>query len=257
MMQLRHMWGLCPLCALPVAVGQVETVAESPADICRKLVETSREVDQLLRTISDRESGQAAEAELKPLMEYMLKAMEQLSTVPVETSEAAHMLEDTMRDLMHITQGYTPVLQRLAEVNCYGAEELISLFRFYKMDARQADIPAQQEETPLVRGYGAWCDSLEYVLYQLRKITSAEQARQMLPALVSAVAKAETCADRVEKLQTGLSPQQLMSEQVSAERLRRMGDELRLEIRRLREARAFGLPELDAVLLRCAAQIRG
>ncbi len=256
-MQLRHIWGLCPLCALPVAVGQVEAVAESPADICRKLVETSREVDQLLRTISDRESGQAAAAELKPLMEYMLKAMEQLSTVPVETADDAHMLEDTMRDLMHITQGYTPVLQRLVEVNGYGSEELISLFRFYKMDARQADIPAQQEETPLVRSYGAWCDRLEDVLYQLRKITSAELARQMLPALESAVAKAETCANQVEKLQAGLSPQQLMSEQVSAERLRRVGDELRQEIRRLRSSRSFGLPELDALLLRCAAQIRG
>lgn len=256
-MNLHHIWGLCPLCALPVAVGQAETIPMPPAEICRQLVGKSMEVEQLLRTVSDRESGQAAAAELKPRMEYMMKAMEQLCSVSIESPEVARLLDDTMRDLMHITQGYAPVLQRLVEVNAYGAEELISLFKFYKMDASQTVTPTQPEETPLVRGYSEWCDSLEDLVYHLRKVNSAEQAQQVLPTLLAAVAKAENCANQVERLQTGLSPQQLVSEQASVERLRRVSEELRQEIRRLREAQSYGQRELNAVLLRSAAQIRG
>ena len=73
------MLGLCLVGALPVAVGQVEPApAASAQEICRRLIEESREVDRLLRTVSDRDSGRAAAAELKPRMEYMLRAMEQL-----------------------------------------------------------------------------------------------------------------------------------------------------------------------------------
>lgn len=257
MISLRHILGVCPLCALPVAVGQVEGVPESPAELCRKLVTTSQEVSHLLRMVSDRESGQTAAMELKPRLEFMLKSMEQMSHLPVETAETARLLEDTMRDLMHITQGYVPVLQRLVEVNAYGAEELISLFQFYKMDADKAMVPDRREETPLVYSYGEWCDSLEDVIYLLRKVDNAEAARQHLPALQSAVEKAEARAAQVERLQSGLSPQQVVSERVPKNRLRRVGDELRGEIRRLRDAGSYGLSELNAVLVRCSGQIRG
>ncbi|MBR2145406.1 MAG: hypothetical protein IJ956_07680 [Akkermansia sp.] len=254
----HHMLGLCLVGALPVAVGQVESApAASAQEICRRLIEESREVDRLLRTVSDRDSGRAAAAELKPRMEYMLRAMEQLGKLPIASPEDARLLEGTMRDLMHITQGYVPVLQRLAEVNAYGADELINLFRYYRMDAGSELTPERRDETPLARSYSEWCDSLEDVLYLLRKINSVDSARDNLSALEAAVQKAEQRAAQVERLQSGLSPRQVVSERVPADRLRRVGDDLRGEIRRLRDAGSYGNHALNAALLNCSSQIRG
>jgi hypothetical protein len=129
MMQLRHIWGICPLLALPVAVGEVESAA-TPADVCRRMVETTHEIGRLLRTVSDQESGRKVAGELKLLLEYMQRETGRLSQLPISSAEAARELEQAMRDLMHITQGYMPVVQRLNEVNAYGAEELMQLFLF-------------------------------------------------------------------------------------------------------------------------------
>ena len=61
MSSARHVLGMSLLCVLPVAVGQT-VVAENAVDMCRKLVQDSREVERLLRTVSDHESGKAAVA---------------------------------------------------------------------------------------------------------------------------------------------------------------------------------------------------
>lgn len=254
----HHILGLCLAGALPVAVGQVEPApAANAQEICRRLIEESKEVDRLLRTVSDRDSGRAAADELKPRMEYMLRAMEQLGKLPITSAEEARLLEGTMRDLMHITQGYVPVLQRLAEVNAYGADELINLFKYYRMDASPELIPDRRDETPLVRSYNEWCDSLEDVLYLMRKINSGESAHAHLPSLEAALQRAAQRAAQVEQLQAGLSPQQVVSERVPAERLRRVGDDLRGEIRRLRDADSYGIHALNAALLNCVSQVRG
>lgn len=256
MSYLRYIWGACLVSALPVAVGQAEH-AETLQEQCARLVDNAREIDRLLRTVSDRESGQKVAEQLSPRLEYMHATMENLGSFPLDSAEALRLLERTMHDLMHITQGFMPVLQRLNEVNAYGAEELIALFKYYKVDVKQPLAAELREETPLVRHYGEWCDSLDDVLYLLRKIDSGDAALLHLPALVPAIEKAENRAAQVERLQSGLSPQQLVSERVPAERLRRVGDELRAEIRRLRDAGSYGQPALNAALLRCAAQIRG
>ena len=160
MMQLRHIWGICPLLALPVAVGQVESAA-TPADVCRRMVETTHEIGRLLRTVSDQESGRKVAGELRPLLEYMHRETARLSQLPIASAEAARELEQAMRDLMHITQGYMPVVQRLNEVNAYGAEELVQLFLFYKMNGSHSLAGDRRDETPLVRSYGEWGDSLD------------------------------------------------------------------------------------------------
>jgi hypothetical protein len=153
--------------------------------------------------------------------------------------------------------GGVPVLQRLLEVNAYGADELISLFKYYKMDAFPADATERRDETPLFRAYAEWCDSLEDALYLLRKVGSRETAELLLPGLQGALSKVERRADAVEKMQSGLSPQQVASERVPTERLRRVSDDLRVEIRRLRDAGSYGYSALNAVLENCSRLIRG
>lgn len=238
-----HILCLCFLCALPLVVGQC-VASESAVVVCRKLVEESREVGRVLRTVSDRESGAAAAAELRARMEYMRKATEQLGHLPVASAEEARVLEQMMRDLTHITQGYMPVVQRLAEVNAYGADELIALFQYYKMSS---EVPASFErlvETPLVQAYSEWCDSIEDMLFSLRRAQNAESAAASAPELTAALRKAEQRAAQVESLQNGLSPQQVESERVPVERIQRLRRELRTEQQRIRSADCFQSDEL-------------
>ncbi len=239
-MSLRHILGLCLLCALPVAVGQVEALPETPVEICRKLVADAHEVSRLLRTVGDRSSGEQAAMKLRPLLEVMHRATGQLSRFPVASPEEVRQMEQFMRDLMHITQGYMPVVQRLNEVNAYGAEELIELFQFYKLNASCSNEPGYSEETPLGQKYAAWCDSLDDVLYLLRQVRDAGAAARVQQELEGAARRMETLAWQVKQMQNGLAPRQVESEQLPVPRVLRLLEELRLEVRRVR-----GLPGLQ------------
>lgn len=230
--------------------------SESAVDVCRKLVEESREVGRVLRTVSDRESGAAAAADLRARMEYMRKATEQLGHLPVESAEEARALEQMMRDLTHITQGYMPVVQRLAEVNAYGADELIALFQYYKMSS---EVPASFErtiESPLVHAYTEWCDSIEDMLFSLRRVQNAESAAASVAELTAALRKAELRAAQVESLQNGLSPQQVESERVPVDRIQRLRSELRTELQRLLSADCFQSGALRQLVDSCSRAAR-
>lgn len=231
------------MCALPLVVGRT-AAEENAVALCRKLVEESREVGRVLRTVSDRESGAAAAAELRARMEYMRKATEQLGRLPVDSAEEARALEQMMRDLTHITQGYMPVVQRLAEVNAYGADELIALFQYYKMSSEVSASIDRTIETPLVHAYSEWCDSIEDMLFSLRRVQNAESAAASVAELSVSLRKAEQRAAQVESIQNGLSPQQVESERVPVERIQRLRSELRTELQRLRSADYFQSDEL-------------
>ncbi len=246
---------LCLLCALPLVAGR-SVAAEHAVDVCRKLVEESREVGPILRTVSDRESGLTAAVELRARMEYMRKATEQLGHLPVDSAEEARALEQMMRDLTHITQGYMPVVQRLAEVNAYGADELIALFQYYKMSS---EVPASFErtiETPLVHAYSEWCDSIEDMLFSLRRVQNAESAAASVAELTAVLRKAELRAAQVESLQNGLSPQQVESERVPVDRIQRLRNELRTELQRLRSTDCFQSEMLKQLVDACSRAAR-
>lgn len=247
---------MCLLAVIPVAVALAEPAAqESQESLCTRLVNEANEVSRLLRTISDHDSALAATAELRPRLEFMRQSIEGLERMPIESPEAARMLESTMRDLLHITQSNVLVLQRLAEVNAYGAEELLALFRFYKMDAGLSQPHSSRQETPLVRSYNEWCDSLEELVFLLRGLENAGEVEAVMPGIRAAVEKAAARSAQVESHLSGLAPQQVESERGAADRLHRLGSELRVEIQRLRGAGVFEQTELQAVLQQCSALI--
>lgn len=251
-----HILGVCLLCVLPqVMMGAV--VAEPASEVCRKLVEESREVDRILRTVSDRESGVAAAGELRTRMEYLRQNMEELGRLPLASGEDARTVEQMMRDLTHITQGYMQVIQLLIEVNAYGAEELISLFQYYKMSSPDVGGATSSLESPLVRLYAEWCDSIDEVLFVLRRIQSSETAGAAISELRILLERMDSRATQAESLQAGLSPQQVESEQVPMERLRRLRGELREELQRLRTHQCYGVGNLQALLPLCARAARG
>lgn len=245
---------MCLLSALPVFAAEQQGGA---LELCRRLVEESREVDRLLRTVSDRESGQAVAAALRSKMEFLQQGAGQLSQMPLSGAEAARQLEQLMRDLMHVTQGYMPVVHRLVEVNAYGSEELLSLFQFYKMSAAAAANAARSGESLVVRSCNEWCDSLDDMLYQLRRVQDFATAQTVAGGeLVSLIRRVERLAEDVESQQLGLSPQQLESEPLPKARLKFLQGELRNEVLRLQKAGCYGAAQLTPLLESCLKAAR-
>ncbi|MBR5888698.1 MAG: hypothetical protein IKY92_01475 [Akkermansia sp.] len=255
MMLLRHIWGICPLLALPVAVGQVET-ADTPVDVCRRMIEMTHEIGRLLRTVSDQESGRKVAGELKPLLEYMHRETAHLSQLPITSAEEGRELEQAMRDLMHITQGYMPVVQRLNEVNAYGAEDLMQVFRFYKMSMSSSLAADRRDETPLVRSCGEWGDCLEDIIYLLRRAVNADSAAAVMPDLKPAMQRLEDRSLQIMRLQKNLTPHQLEAERLPLERLELLKSEFCTEAERLMEVQGYGVPGLPELLGRCLKNVR-
>lgn len=245
---------MCLLSALPVFAAEQQGGA---LELCRRLVDESREVDRLLRTVSDRESGQAVAAALRSKMEFLQQGAGQLSQMPLSGAEAARQLEQLMRDLMHVTQGYMPVVHRLVEVNAYGSEELLSLFQFYKMSAAAAANAARSGESLVVRSCNEWCDSIDDMLYQLRRVQDSGTAQAVAGGeLVSLIRRVERLAVDVESQQLGLSPQQLESEPLPKARLKFLQGELRNEVLRLQKVGCYGAAQLTPMLEACLKAAR-
>ena len=249
-----HTWAMCLLSALPVLAAEQQG---GTLELCRRLVDESREVDRLLRTVSDRESGQAVAAQLRSKMEFLQQGAGQLSQMPLSGAEAARQLEQLMRDLMHVTQGYMPVVHRLVEVNAYGSEELLSLFQFYKMSAAAAANAARSGESLVVRSCNEWCDSIDDMLYQLRRVQDSGTAQAVAGGeLVSLIRRVERLAVDVESQQLGLSPQQLESEPLPKTRLKFLQGEVRNEVLRLQKAGCYGAAQLTPLLEACLKAAR-
>ncbi len=237
---------MCLLTALPVFAAEQQ---DGALELCSRLVRESREVDRLLRTVSDRESGQAVAAQLRSKMEFLQQGAGQLSQMPLSGTDSIRQLEQFMRDMMHITQGYMPVVQRLVEVNAYGSEELLSVFQFYKMSAAAAANAARSGESLVVRSCNEWCDSIDDMLYQLRRVQDSATAQSAAGGeLASLIKRVERLAADVESQQLGLSPQQLESEPLPKTRLKLLQGELRNEVLRLQKAGCYGVAQLTPML---------
>ena len=245
---------MCLLSALPVFAAEQK---EGALELCSRLVEESREVDRLLRTVSDRESGQTVAAALRSKMEYLQQGAGKLSQMPLTGSESIRQLEQFMRDMMHITQGYMPVVQRLVEVNAYGSEELISVFQFYKMSAAAAASATRSGESLVVRSCNEWCDSIDDMLYQLRRVQDSATAQAVVSGELTALIKrVERLAVDAENQQLGLSPQQLESEPLPKARLKLLRGELKNEVLRLQNAGCYGAAQLSPLLEACLKAAR-
>ena len=96
------------LLPLPVTVADAEAPSEElqRCPVCTELLNQARQIDRILRSVSDRESADKAADELKVLFDRMQGVCCQLETLPVSTPEDARMLSDSMRTLTHIFQSY-------------------------------------------------------------------------------------------------------------------------------------------------------
>lgn len=167
------------VCALPVWAepGEISSSqATAPAhalEACNLALSLARQVDRTLRTVVDGESGLKAAELLAGSLRDMQQALAGLEKLPPLSAAQSWELEQKMRDLTHLTQGYLPVVQRLVEVNAYGAEELVGVFHYYKLTASPQ---ASEEESPMNRACVELADLVEDVLFLLRHVQSADAA---------------------------------------------------------------------------------
>lgn len=149
------MYRMMSLLAAASAFGQdsVSVASEMPlpalqqtqTDTCKALVQRAREVERLLRTVSDRKSADAVAEQVSLHLGEMKKGFQHLEKQAPANDDEARAVALEMRSLAHVMQGIMPVLQVLREVNAYGSEALINVFYLYKL---LPPATAPQQPTP-------------------------------------------------------------------------------------------------------------
>ena len=116
---------------------------------------------------------------------------------------------------------------------------------------------ARSGESLVVRSCNEWCDSIDDMLYQLRRVQDFATAQTVAGGeLVSLIRRVERLAEDVESQQLGLSPQQLESEPLPKARLKFLQGELRNEVLRLQKAGCYGAAQLTPLLEACLKAAR-
>lgn len=224
------------LFSLPMAADEGKTLAaehsaqrKSSQDVCDELLVQAQQVERILRSVSDRESADKAAEELRGHLDRMQQLCCHLEKMPMESPEASRQLAASMRSLTHVFQGYIPVVERLMEVNAYGSDSLVNVFNLYKVrDGYRADSSSQ--ESPCLISFQEWADSLEYLLYHVRKLRAAEDIERLWPEIEEAGLRVERCRKAVEAIRSEADADTV--EQVS-QHLKSLFRELRDEQKRL------------------------
>ncbi len=227
--------------SLPGAAGAVTTQS-----VCDELLAQAQQVDRLLRSVSDRESADKAAEALRGVLGNMQQLCRQLEMMPVETHEAARELAASMRSLTHVFQGYMPVVERLMEVNAYGSDKLINVFHLFKVHEGYRT-ENHRRESPRLISYQEWTDALEYLLYHVRKLRSADELAECRPQIEEAVRRVELCRNAAESAAENGDEDALSEMRRQLETLR---GELRDEQTRLSAAGLLS-GELAELLNRC------
>lgn len=225
---------------LSLSVGVASAAESSPRAetpltslaVCDELLAQAQQVGRLLRSVSDRESADNAADELRRALGKMQRLCRRLELAPVENSEEARELAASMRSLTHVFQGYMPVVERLMEVNAYGSEKLVNVFHLYKVhEGYRAD--SDRQDSPRLEAYQEWADAVEFVLYHVRKLRTADAAAELMPSIRQAGQRAETCRKAAEAEAGAGDSEALQSVRKLLETLRM---ELQSERIRLRDA---------------------
>lgn len=170
---------LTPAVAAPVPGGKV-------GEICARLTEHAKQMDHLLRTVSNRESADRAAAEFRAHAEAIRTLLASLEQLSATERGADSGLAEGMQQVTRIFQGFLPVLARIHEVNAYGSAELEEATRALIIEPREQD--SALESLPRARAYSEMIDALDGIVFELRLIRSGEEAEAAAPRLAAGLA---------------------------------------------------------------------
>lgn len=235
--------------AAPTAQPALTPPGESIDSLCSELVSVSQQVYNLLGEVADKESADRVAPRLKEKLHFMSDRLRLLETLPFDHEQDTEALKSHMASLTHISQSNLAAMQRLAEVNAYGSEDLMAIFDRYKVEKRAIN-GLDADDLPQTQLYNELADTLESAIFTLQQIQSEEQAKAGLESLRPLLHKLEAAHNKLTILAPPHTDEQREALRPARERLARLSDELKKEISRLQAAKYYNCLELDTQLPR-------
>lgn len=225
-----------------------EEMATTPMDeIFAQIVSDARRIEHMLSEVTDKETADRSADMLEEMLVHMDAHLRELEQYSFRHELEAEALKAHMTTLTHISQNYLSAMQRLAEVNAYGSENLLALFVRYKVDGEKRS-HLQAEDMPHTQLYGELADTVEDVIYTLSRVQSAEDARAALSRLQTLLGNMNRMHHMLAQLVPPSTDEQKDAVRPARDKLRKLFKELQKATDRLQAAQSYGNKELDTLL---------
>lgn len=121
---------------------------QSEADLlCRRLLETARAIEALLKSVTDSASANSAAPQLQTLLQQMRELLAGLEQLPFD-AETTQTITKYMTDLTHVTQSYMPLVQQLITEQAYGSQALMAQLQSHHSENDYAHTSADPGAPP-------------------------------------------------------------------------------------------------------------
>ena len=170
--------------------------------LCKVLVEEGQQVEGLLSAVVDKGSADETAEKLGVLLESMSEHLVQLQGYPTTGDDDARIIKTHMASLTHISQICLTTMRRLYEVEAYGSEQLMKVFRLYGVDTSTIPDGLHAENLPYAELYNKLSDQMENILFALRKVNDDTTATAAIAALREQAEQME----RTKRMLTLLDP---------------------------------------------------
>lgn len=208
-----------------VSVPQREA-KPSLEELCELLVSEEQRVEALLGTVVDKASANKAAEQLEQLFKTMSSRLQQLQSYPISGDDDALIIKTHMASLTRISQICLTTMRRLYEVNAYGSEQLMKVFRMYGVDTSTTSGVLQAEDLPYTELYNKLSDQVGNILFVLRKIKDNTAAAEAINTLREQAEQMEHTKRMLTLLDPPRTDEQKEAVLPTMERLRHLREEL-------------------------------
>lgn len=203
-----------------------ETSETSLKKLCETLISEGQQVETLLGSVADKASADVAAERLDQLLASMSHQLRQLQSRPITGDDDVRTIKTHMTSLTHISQMYLTTMKRLYEVEAYGSEKLMEVFRRYGVSVSVNSGVLQADDLPHTELYNKLSDQLENVLFVLRKTKDDATAAEAMQILQEQATQMERTRHMLTLLDPPRTDEQREAVLPSRERLMHLRKEL-------------------------------
>lgn len=223
-----------------------------------ELVKHAISVDRLLVEVTDKTGADAVAPQLETLLASMSRMLEELESYPFSHPQDVQALKKQMAALTYVSQSYQGTIQKLVELSAYGSEELMNVFRRYKLDStRSVYASANMEDTPQMRLYSDLADQVDDALYGLRKWEKGDHTEDIVLMLLEHAGKIERTHHMLTLLAPPSTDDQREALRPARQRLQLLAAELKEICNRILSLPEAPKKELEPIFLRISQATEG
>ena len=212
------------------------SAVQDTESLCNKLIAEARRIDDILRTITDTATADAAAAELAKCRESMQAYLSELEKLPFD-AETTLIITTQMTALTHITQSYIPRVNELQQAGAFDSALLAE--QLNKLLAEE-EYPDEAPGDPLAQAYEKIEQLQDDAFYVLRKTQDSATAKDAASALRDIIARHSELQHEIAQTAENTTP--TCAPHVT--------EDLESEFTRLKGVGFYGDPDLEALLLR-------